>query len=123
MELRAKGFMDSSRQTPASGKKSDSSRMETRFREAFKKTPFRSVAALAAFSFYKMMIAPLLHSLGGVGMGCRYPQSCSEYAALSILEYGVVGGSCRALNRVCSCNPWTEPKPHLMVVQVKESIS
>jgi putative component of membrane protein insertase Oxa1/YidC/SpoIIIJ protein YidD len=97
--------------------------MEARFREAFKKTPFRSVAAFAAFSFYKMMIAPLLHSLGGVGMGCRYPQSCSEYAALSILEHGVVGGSCRALNRVCSCNPWTEPKPHLMVVQVKESIS
>jgi len=114
--------MDSTRQTSASGKKSDSSRMETHFREAFQKAPVRAAVALGAFSIYKIMIGPFLHSLGSAGMGCRYPQSCSEYAALSILEYGVVRGSFRAVNRVCSCNPWTEPKTHLMIAQTKEAI-
>lgn len=121
MELRPESIMDSTRQTSASGKKDNPSRMETRFREAFQKTPVRGVVAFGAFSIYKIVIGPFLHSLGSAGMGCRYPQSCSEYAALSILEHGIFYGSLKGVNRVCSCNPWTEPKAHLMIAQTKEA--
>lgn len=115
--------MDSARQATPPGKESDSTAMAARFRKAAGETPLRSGVAFAAYSLYKIVIGPLLHSVGGVGLGCRYPQTCSEYAAVSILEHGVLDGSCRALARVCSCNPWTEPKAHLMVARPKEAVS
>ena len=121
--LRAKGFMDSTRQARAPAEKGELPRMEARFRETLKKTPFRGLVAFFAFSVYKMMIAPFLHSLGGTGFGCRYPQTCSEFAALSILEHGVMRGTCRAFQRVCSCNPWTQPQAHLLVATPKEAVS
>ncbi len=113
--------MDSSRQATSPGKESDASAMGVRFREAYCKTPLRAAVATIALNFYKTLVGPALQSLGGVGLGCRYPQTCSEYAALSILEKGVLRGGWRAALRVCSCNPWMEPCPQLMTAECKEA--
>jgi putative component of membrane protein insertase Oxa1/YidC/SpoIIIJ protein YidD len=113
--------MDSSGQASAPGKEDYASGMETCFREAYKKTPFRGLVAFAVFSFYKAVVGPFLHSLGSAGMGCRYPQSCSEFGARSILSQGIFKGALMAAYRVCSCNPWMEPRAHLMTAQDKEA--
>ncbi len=39
---------------------------------------------------------------------CRCYPSCSEYAKLSILKYGVARGMVLGTARVIKCNPWAE---------------
>lgn len=48
---------------------------------------------------YKRFVSPLLPP------ACRYSPTCSEYARLAILEYGVVRGTALALRRIASCQP------------------
>ncbi|GEM_PF-2166541 len=37
---------------------------------------------------------------------CKYHPSCSEYAELAVLKYGIVRGSWKALIRIIRCNPF-----------------
>jgi putative component of membrane protein insertase Oxa1/YidC/SpoIIIJ protein YidD len=90
-------------------------------REAAQETPLRSLFAAALYFSHKNILSPALIALGASGMGCRYPQSCSEYATLSVLKYGIFEGSARALLRICSCNPWMKPSIHLMSLNLKEA--
>jgi len=58
----------------------------------------RPVAALLVH--YKRWISPLLPR------ACRFTPTCSEYARLAILQYGLVRGGARALWRILRCNPF-----------------
>jgi putative membrane protein insertion efficiency factor len=50
---------------------------------------------------YQRVVSPML------GPRCRYYPSCSEYAAQSIREFGVLRGVVLAGWRLLRCNPWS----------------
>ena len=41
-----------------------------------------------------------------MGGHCRFTPSCSQYAIDAVNKYGPIGGSWRAIKRICRCNPW-----------------
>ena len=49
---------------------------------------------------YKRFVSPLLPR------SCRFSPTCSEYARLAVLKYGVLQGCSRALLRILRCNPF-----------------
>ena len=49
---------------------------------------------------YQWIISPLLKT------NCRYLPTCSEYAALSLKEHGVIKGLYISFKRVLSCHPY-----------------
>lgn len=53
----------------------------------------------AALAGYKRLISPLLPP------ACRFQPTCSEYARLAVLKYGVVRGGAKALWRIARCQP------------------
>jgi putative membrane protein insertion efficiency factor len=55
---------------------------------------------LAALTFYRRWISPLL------GSHCRYYPSCSQYAHEAIELHGVTRGAWLSFKRVCRCHPW-----------------
>lgn len=57
-------------------------------------------AAIWLLDFYKRRISPLMPR------SCRFAPTCSEYARLAILEYGLVGGGLRAAGRLMRCQPF-----------------
>jgi uncharacterized protein len=50
---------------------------------------------------YQRVVSPML------GPRCKYYPSCSEYAAQSIREFGVLRGVVIAGWRLLRCNPWS----------------
>jgi uncharacterized protein len=50
---------------------------------------------------YQRVVSPML------GPRCKYYPSCSEYAAQSIREFGVLRGVVLAGWRLLRCNPWS----------------
>ena len=58
----------------------------------------RLVAAIPAG--YKRWISPLLPR------ACRFSPTCSEYARIAVLKYGVLTGGAKALGRVLRCQPF-----------------
>lgn len=56
-------------------------------------------AAVALLVLYKTWISPLLPR------SCRFTPTCSEYARLAVLEYGLVRGAARSMGRLCRCQP------------------
>jgi hypothetical protein len=63
-------------------------------------TAVRSLAILP-IKLYQRLISPL------VGSRCKYYPSCSEYAAQSIREFGILRGLILAGWRLLRCNPWS----------------
>ena len=55
---------------------------------------------LLIIKFYQIIISPLLPST------CRYSPTCSEYAKLSLIKYGIIKGSILSFKRIAKCNPW-----------------
>jgi uncharacterized protein len=49
---------------------------------------------------YQMGISPFF------GPTCRFHPTCSEYARLAILKYGLVRGCLKALVRISKCHPF-----------------
>ena len=49
---------------------------------------------------YQWFISPILKT------NCRYLPTCSEYAVLSLKEYGIIKGLYLALKRISSCHPY-----------------
>ena len=49
---------------------------------------------------YRMGISPLF------GPTCRFHPTCSAYARLAILKYGVVRGVLKSLVRISKCHPF-----------------
>ena len=56
--------------------------------------------ALGLLDLYKRRLSPLLPP------ACRFAPTCSEYARLAILRYGLARGSARALARLARCQPF-----------------
>lgn len=60
---------------------------------------------------YQYLISPLL------GSHCRFYPTCSSYALVAVQRYGVLRGSCLALQRLSRCHPWhtggEDPVPDL----------
>lgn len=54
---------------------------------------------VALLDFYKRRISPLLPR------ACRFTPTCSEYARLAILRYGLLRGSALAAGRLLRCQP------------------
>ena len=54
----------------------------------------------AALGGYKRWVSPLLPP------ACRFVPTCSEYARLAVLRYGVAGGAWRAAWRLLRCHPF-----------------
>lgn len=57
-------------------------------------------AVLRLLEGYKRWISPLLPP------SCRFVPTCSEYARLAVIKYGVVVGLWRASGRVLRCQPF-----------------
>ena len=58
-----------------------------------------------AWSAYKRLLSPVLHSIAPVRGGCCYQPTCSEYAALALAQHGLLRGGAMALWRLLRCNP------------------
>jgi putative membrane protein insertion efficiency factor len=54
---------------------------------------------VAGLDFYKRRISPLLPR------ACRFTPTCSEYARLAVLRYGLWRGSALAASRLLRCQP------------------
>jgi uncharacterized protein len=55
---------------------------------------------VAALEAYKRWISPLLPR------ACRFSPTCSEYARLAVLKYGLWRGGARAMGRLLRCHPF-----------------
>jgi|TARA_B110000003_G_C16226142_1_gene369333 putative membrane protein insertion efficiency factor len=55
---------------------------------------------LLIIKFYQNIISPITPST------CRYSPTCSEYAKISLLKYGIIKGSILSIKRIIKCNPW-----------------
>lgn len=60
--------------------------------------PLRA-AAIVPIRAYQRLVSPLL------GPRCRYYPTCSEYAAQSIVRFGILRGTVLAVWRIMRCNP------------------
>ncbi|HEY6445687.1 MAG TPA: membrane protein insertion efficiency factor YidD [Acidobacteriaceae bacterium] len=59
--------------------------------------------AHALLTAYKSVLSPVFHA--GVPGACRFQPTCSEYAAIAVVEHGWVRGTVMAVWRVLRCNP------------------
>lgn len=57
----------------------------------------------AAFSIYKRLVSPVLHSVGV--SRCIFLPTCSEYAYVAVSRHGIVRGTALAAARIARCNP------------------
>ena len=73
----------------------------------------RARLAGAAFTAYRRVLSPLLHSSGMTR--CKYLPTCSEYAYVAVLRHGWLRGSWLAVRRLGRCHPFsdggTDPVP------------
>lgn len=56
--------------------------------------------AVLVITAYQWVLSPLLPR------ACRFAPTCSEYAKLAVLQYGVLHGAWLAARRVLRCHPW-----------------
>ena len=65
-----------------------------------------SLAVRAAFGLYKGIVSPVLHAFSP--SQCLYLPTCSEYAYVALVRFGVMKGSWLALRRVGRCHPFAK---------------
>ncbi|MBC2596225.1 membrane protein insertion efficiency factor YidD [Ruficoccus amylovorans] len=66
--------------------------------------PARAAAALVVV--YQLVFSPMKRMLLGPNAGCRFHPTCSEYARISLLRFGLWRGSWMALLRIFRCHPF-----------------
>ncbi len=76
--------------------------------------PPPSLAIRIVFWFYNSVLSPILHTFSP--SQCLYLPTCSEYAYIALVRFGVVHGSWLALRRFSRCHPFAkgglDPVPH-----------
>ncbi len=56
---------------------------------------------------YRAVLSPFLTALcGGLGVGCRFTPTCSQYAIEAVQRHGVLKGFMLTANRLARCHPW-----------------
>lgn len=68
--------------------------------------PEPSLAIRMAYRTYKSVVSPVLHAFSPGD--CVYVPSCSEYAYVALVRFGVVKGSWLALRRLARCHPFAK---------------
>lgn len=58
------------------------------------------------FGFYRYLLGPFVHAVGGAGFGCRYSPSCSHYAEQAFRQYSFFQAFRMSVMRIIRCNPW-----------------
>jgi hypothetical protein len=66
--------------------------------------PEPGFAVRAAYQVYKSVVSPILHAFSPGE--CVYLPTCSEYAYVALVRFGVVKGSWLALRRLARCHPF-----------------
>lgn len=84
--------------------------------------PEPGVAVRAAYWVYKQVVSPVLHAFSP--SQCLYLPTCSEYAYVALVRFGIWKGSWLALRRFGRCHPFAtgglDPVP---LPPVKDSVS
>ncbi|NYF91860.1 membrane protein insertion efficiency factor YidD [Tunturiibacter empetritectus] len=64
------------------------------------------VGVRVAYGIYKGIVSPVLHAFSP--SQCLYLPTCSEYAYVALVRFGVVKGTWLALRRVGRCHPFAK---------------
>jgi putative membrane protein insertion efficiency factor len=68
--------------------------------------PQPTLAIRIAFRIYKSILSPILHAFSP--SQCLYLPTCSEYAYIALVRFGVFRGSWLALRRFARCHPFAK---------------
>jgi len=68
--------------------------------------PEPSLAIRILYGIYKGILSPVLHILSP--SQCLYLPTCSEYAYVALVRFGVFRGSWLALRRLARCHPFAK---------------
>jgi putative membrane protein insertion efficiency factor len=68
--------------------------------------PQPSLAIRITYRFYKSVLSPILHAFSP--SPCLYLPTCSEYAYVALVRFGVFKGSWLALRRLARCHPFAK---------------
>ncbi len=68
--------------------------------------PQPSLAIRIVYWFYKYVLSPILNALSPTQ--CLFLPTCSEYAYVALIRFGVFKGSWLALRRLARCHPFAK---------------
>jgi putative membrane protein insertion efficiency factor len=68
--------------------------------------PQPTLAIRLTFRLYKNVLSPILHALSPTQ--CLYLPTCSEYAYIALVRFGVIKGSWLTLRRLARCHPFAK---------------
>ena len=68
--------------------------------------PQPTFAVLAAYRVYRSVLSPVLHAFSP--SECLYLPTCSEYAYVALVRFGVLRGGWLALRRFGRCHPFAK---------------
>jgi putative membrane protein insertion efficiency factor len=75
-----------------------------------------TLAVRVAYRLYKFVLSPVLHAFSP--SQCVYLPTCSEYAYIALVRFGVFKGSWLAIRRFARCHPFArggvDPVPDSM---------
>ena len=66
--------------------------------------PPPSLAVRSVYHLYTSVLSPVLHAFSPTQ--CLYLPTCSEYAYVALVRFGVFKGSWLALRRLARCHPF-----------------
>jgi putative membrane protein insertion efficiency factor len=65
-----------------------------------------TLAIRIAFRLYKSVLSPILHAFSP--SHCLYLPTCSEYAYVALVRFGLFRGSWLTLRRLARCHPFAQ---------------
>jgi uncharacterized protein len=68
--------------------------------------PQPTLAIRIAYRLYKSIVSPILHAFSPTQ--CLYLPTCSEYAYVALVRFGVFRGSWLTLRRIARCHPFAK---------------